>query len=142
MVCAAEAKELFGIERLIQQILPREIIPGFEPYEPLRESPTNFKPVKAKRPKKNNTNKQEHQDGPRSDKASAKKSHGNGNVWGKNDDSTGSPNQNQRRRSRRPNKANENTRSTSSPQKQPQNNKQGNSSEANVTRRPRKRPAS
>lgn len=142
LVCAAEAKELFGIERLIQQVLPREIIPGFEPYEPLRESPTNLKPVKAKRPKKNNTNKQEHQDGPRSDKASAKKSHGNGNIWGKNDDSSGNTEQYKRRRSRRPNKTNANTSATSSGQKQPQNNKQGNSSAANAPRRPRKRPAS
>lgn len=53
LVCAAEQKELFGIERLIQEVIPRIQVAGFEAKEKLAESPTTFKPIKAKKPKKN-----------------------------------------------------------------------------------------
>lgn len=54
MVCAEEYKELVGIENLINQILPREIIPGFEPEHPLGESKLGLKKKKPKKPKKPN----------------------------------------------------------------------------------------
>jgi ATP-dependent RNA helicase RhlE len=102
LVCAAEFKELTGIERLIQQVLPREIVPGFEPKERLGASPSKPKPIKPKKPKKKNPNKQEHHDGPRSDKASAKKSHNNEGVWKTSGDSSVKPQENKPRRRRRP----------------------------------------
>ncbi len=75
LVCAEEHQNLIGIERLIQQIIPRRGVPGFTPAEKLPESPTKLKPVKSKKPKKPKKPKTEHQDGGRSNKASAKKSH-------------------------------------------------------------------
>ncbi|WP_082863071.1 MULTISPECIES: DEAD/DEAH box helicase [unclassified Oleiphilus] len=105
LVCAAEYKELTGIERLIQQVLPREIVPGFEPKERLGASPAKPKPLKPKRPKKKNPNKNEHHDGPRSDKASAKKSHNNESVWKTSGDSSVKPQENKPRRRRRPSKS-------------------------------------
>ena len=73
LVCAAEFKELSGIERLIREVLPRRGVPGFTPKEKLPESPKNLKPVKPKKPKKKRPANAEHRDGARSDKASAKK---------------------------------------------------------------------
>ena len=102
LVCAAEFKELTGIERLIQQVLPREVVTGFEPKERLGESPSKPKPLKPKRPKKKNPNKREHQDGPRSDKASAKKSHNNETIWKASSDSPSKPQENKPRRRRKP----------------------------------------
>ncbi len=52
LVCADESKELFAIERAIQQIIPRKEIEGFNLAEPLADSPALL-PVKRKRPKKN-----------------------------------------------------------------------------------------
>ncbi len=51
LVCADESKELAGIERLIKQQLPRQLMPGFEPVHPLAESKLNSKPYKPKKPK-------------------------------------------------------------------------------------------
>ncbi|MDX5405991.1 MAG: DEAD/DEAH box helicase [Chromatiaceae bacterium] len=51
LVCADESKELAGIERLIKQLLPRQVMPGFEPVNPLGESKLNSKPYKPKKPK-------------------------------------------------------------------------------------------
>ncbi|MEW5682094.1 MAG: DEAD/DEAH box helicase [Pseudomonadota bacterium] len=51
LVCADEGKELAGIERLIKQQLPRQVMPGFEPVHPLGESKLNNKPYKPKKPK-------------------------------------------------------------------------------------------
>lgn len=76
LVCSDEYKELTGIERLIQEHIPRQGVPGFTPSQKLADSPTNLKPVKVKKPKKTKKpkpEKVEHQDGNRSDKASAKK---------------------------------------------------------------------
>ena len=81
LVCAEEFKELVGIERLIQQILPRRGVPGFTPKDKLPDTPKNLKPPKPKKPKKAKkikTNKPEHRDGSRSDKASTKKVQGGG----------------------------------------------------------------
>jgi ATP-dependent RNA helicase RhlE len=51
------ASELFGIERLIQQIIPRKIEVGFEPAHPVPESNLDARPIKAKKPKKPKTQK-------------------------------------------------------------------------------------
>jgi ATP-dependent RNA helicase RhlE len=51
------ASELFGIERLIQQIIPRKIEEGFEPAHPVPESNLDARPIKAKKPKKPKTQK-------------------------------------------------------------------------------------
>ncbi|BBP45792.1 ATP-dependent RNA helicase RhlE [Thiosulfatimonas sediminis] len=52
LVCAEEHEELVGIENLINQILPREMVPGFEPSQPLGESKLGLKKRKPKKPKK------------------------------------------------------------------------------------------
>ena len=51
LVCADESKELTGIERLIKQQLPRQLLAGFEPVNPLAETKLNTKPYKPKKPK-------------------------------------------------------------------------------------------
>ncbi|MFC3033599.1 DEAD/DEAH box helicase [Pseudoalteromonas fenneropenaei] len=51
-VCDETIADLFGIERLIQQVLPREIVPGFEPQFKLPESKLDSRPIKPKKPKK------------------------------------------------------------------------------------------
>jgi ATP-dependent RNA helicase RhlE len=60
LVCADESKELAGIERLTKQVIPRQIIAGFEPVQQLPDSNPNSKPDRPKRPKT------EHRDGRRS----------------------------------------------------------------------------
>ncbi|CAH0991815.1 ATP-dependent RNA helicase RhlE [Sinobacterium norvegicum] len=62
LVCADESKYLSDIERLIRQVIPREIVEGFEPTHPLAESRLQ-KPKKPKKPKQPHG---EHQDGQRS----------------------------------------------------------------------------
>jgi ATP-dependent RNA helicase RhlE len=60
LVCADETKELFAIERVIGELLDREILAGFEPVSRLPESKLNTrntKPSKARRPQS------EHHDG-------------------------------------------------------------------------------
>ncbi len=52
LVCAAEADDLFGIERLIQQLLPRVELAGYKADNPLPESKLDTRPIKAKKPKK------------------------------------------------------------------------------------------
>ncbi|WP_462160206.1 DEAD/DEAH box helicase [Pseudoalteromonas sp. GB56] len=47
---ADDAKDLNGIENLIQELLPRKIIAGYEPSNELPQS--TLKPLKAKKPKK------------------------------------------------------------------------------------------
>ena len=51
LVCADEAKEFAGIERLIKQLIPRQILEGFAPVNPLADSKLNAKPYKPKKPK-------------------------------------------------------------------------------------------
>lgn len=63
LVCADEADDLFGIERLIGQLLPRHEMEGFKPVNAVPESKLNTRPLKAKKPKKPKVN---HQDGQRS----------------------------------------------------------------------------
>lgn len=63
LVCADESKELAGIERLIKQLLPRQVLEGFVPVNALPQSKLNTKPYKPKKPK---APKPEHRDGQRS----------------------------------------------------------------------------
>ncbi|RWX56887.1 DEAD/DEAH box helicase [Photobacterium chitinilyticum] len=65
LVCADEYKELTAIERLTQQILPREEVFGFTPAIKLAESQP-LRPLKAKKPKKPKKPRIEHKDGQRS----------------------------------------------------------------------------
>ncbi|RJX65343.1 ATP-dependent helicase [Vibrio sinensis] len=51
-VCADEAVDLFGIERLIQQVLPRFELEGFKPTNAVAASTLDSRPIKAKKPKK------------------------------------------------------------------------------------------
>ncbi|MGO2319197.1 MAG: helicase-related protein, partial [Vibrio toranzoniae] len=62
LVCADEVGELFGIERLIQQVLERRELEGFSPVNKLPESRLDARPIKPKKPKK----PREHSDGQRS----------------------------------------------------------------------------
>ena len=61
-----EASELFAIERLIQKILPRHVLEGFEPEMKVPESRLDSRPIKAKKTKKTNAPRVEHKDGQRS----------------------------------------------------------------------------
>lgn len=63
LVCADEADDLFGIERLIQKLIPRKLVDGFEPVHDVPESNLDTRPIKAKKPKKP---KPDHRDGQRS----------------------------------------------------------------------------
>ncbi|CCQ10441.1 ATP-dependent RNA helicase RhlE [Pseudoalteromonas luteoviolacea B = ATCC 29581] len=51
-VTKEDALDLFGIERLIQQVITRKVEPGFEPKESIPESKLDTRPIKAKKPKK------------------------------------------------------------------------------------------
>jgi len=55
LVCAEEMKELKGIERLIKQAIPRQVIASFAPVQPLPETAANPKPLPPKKPKKPRT---------------------------------------------------------------------------------------
>ncbi|MDK9736931.1 DEAD/DEAH box helicase [Vibrio sp. D404a] len=66
LVCADEASELFGIERLIQQVLERRELEGFSPVNKLPESKLDTRPIKTKKPKKPKKPRTEHSDGQRS----------------------------------------------------------------------------
>lgn len=63
LVSADEFKQLSDIERLIQKLLPREIIDDFDPVHVLPESHLDHRPIKSRKPKKA---KVEHHDGQRS----------------------------------------------------------------------------
>jgi len=63
LVCADEFKQLSDIERLIKQLIPRELLEGFEPVHVLPESRLDQRPIRAKKPKKPKVG---HRDGQRS----------------------------------------------------------------------------
>ncbi|WP_263081196.1 DEAD/DEAH box helicase [Endozoicomonas sp. Mp262] len=65
LVSADEFKQLSDIERLIKQLLPRQLMDGFEPVHDLPESRLNHRPAKPKKPKKP---KPGHKDGQRAPK--------------------------------------------------------------------------
>jgi len=88
LVCADETKELFAIERVIGELLEREILPGFEPVSRLPESrlnARNTKPSKARRPQ----SQSEHHDGQHA--ANSTKQHKQGNNSAGNNSSRRSP---------------------------------------------------
>ncbi|WP_086932895.1 DEAD/DEAH box helicase [Agarilytica rhodophyticola] len=62
LVCADEYKQLSDIERLIQQLLTRKLVDGFEPVHDVPPSRLDKRPVRPKKPKKP---KVEHRDGQR-----------------------------------------------------------------------------
>lgn len=64
LVSSDEFKLLKGIETLIQKIIPRKILAGFEPQEIMPESVLT--PPKRKKPKKPKKNRTYHNDGQRS----------------------------------------------------------------------------
>ena len=66
LVCADEVKELFAIERVIGELLEREILPGFEPVSRLPESKLNARAPRVNKPKRanpRNEQRNEHRDG-------------------------------------------------------------------------------
>ncbi|MEE8057977.1 MAG: DEAD/DEAH box helicase [Pseudomonadales bacterium] len=63
LVSADEAKQLFTIERLIKELLPRKLIEGFEPVHALPQSRLDTRPLRAKKPQKAKVG---HSDGQRS----------------------------------------------------------------------------
>lgn len=52
LVCHDELKQIKDIERLIQQVLPREDVDGFEPTHDLPITTLDTRPARPKRPKK------------------------------------------------------------------------------------------
>lgn len=52
LVCADESKQLADIERLINELLPREAVAGFEPVNQVPTTTLSSKPRKPKKPKK------------------------------------------------------------------------------------------
>jgi len=100
LVCADEFKQLADIERLIQKLLPRKIIEGFEPVNKLPES--RLRPLKNKKPSKHKKKpKTDHQDGQRSgENARGHK------PSGKNKKHTGSANTQNQQPGKRPNRNN------------------------------------
>lgn len=63
LVCSEEDKLLFGIERLIGEVIERKTLEGYTPTHPLKQSRLDPRPKKPKKPKKPKVN---HQDGQRS----------------------------------------------------------------------------
>lgn len=82
LVSGDEYKELVGIERLIQQTLPREEVAGFSPLDKLADPPKQLKPLKPKKPKKPRKPRSEHHDGART---------GQGNARNKSQANAGNP---------------------------------------------------
>lgn len=66
LVSEDEFQCLKDIERLIQQLIPREDIEGFMPVNSLKKSVLDTRPIKSKRPKKTRNPKVDHVDGQRS----------------------------------------------------------------------------
>jgi ATP-dependent RNA helicase RhlE len=62
LVCADETKELFAIERVIGELLEREILVGFEPVSRLPESRLNTRAAKPNKPRRPQS-QSEHHDG-------------------------------------------------------------------------------
>jgi len=52
LVCADEFEELAAVERVIQQLITRKVMKGFEPAHALPESHLDTRPIKPKKPKK------------------------------------------------------------------------------------------
>jgi ATP-dependent RNA helicase RhlE len=72
LVSAIEAPELFAIERLIQQVLPRIELQGFAPSNKVPESILDTRPIKAKKPKKPKQPKMHNAEGNQSARGASK----------------------------------------------------------------------
>jgi ATP-dependent RNA helicase RhlE len=71
LVTADEAKQLSDVENLIQKLLDREIMPGFEPVNPVPES--RLRAQKPKKPKKPKQGHAEHHKGSHDSPASKRR---------------------------------------------------------------------
>ena len=128
LVCADEAKHLVDIERLIQQQLEREVVPGFEPVNELSESRKPL-PPKRHKPKNPRQARSEHQDGQRSgENARGHKPTGKNKRHTGGGQSSGNDRRNERTNSERRNS--ENSRSETKPRSN-QNRSTRASSESN-----------
>ncbi len=112
LVSADEFKQLEDIERLIQKIIPRKLIDGFEPVHDLPES-KNPKPHKPKKPKKPKNPQATHRDA-RSPSAKSKPAKARAKPADKNKSNNSQPKS----------KANANTKARSSNNSRPSRNKQ------------------
>ena len=74
LVSVDEFSQLADIERLVGELLERQIVAGFEPKEPLPESRLDRRPPKPKKPKKT----KQHQGGNHSGQRSSNGARGNG----------------------------------------------------------------
>ncbi len=66
LVCADEFKQLSDIERVIQKVIERRFIDGFEPVHDVPESRTDLRPSRPKKPRRSQRPKTDHRDGQRS----------------------------------------------------------------------------
>ncbi|MDP2562614.1 DEAD/DEAH box helicase [Psychrobium sp. 1_MG-2023] len=66
LVSNDEMQQLKDIERLIQELIPRKEIPGFEAIHRVPETELDTRPIKPKRAKKPKKPRTDHQDGQRS----------------------------------------------------------------------------
>jgi len=62
LVCADEFKELSAIERLLKQLLPRQVIAAYSPVNQLPPSQLDLRPIKPKKPKKPKKPNKNHKD--------------------------------------------------------------------------------
>lgn len=126
LVCVDEFDELADIERLINQILPRETMDGFEPLHVLPASSLTSRPPRKAKPKKPNKgrkaggNKQrrdgspgENRAGPKS-AASKKKRPAQGAKRGGNAEASGAEGQKAKRSTRKPAKRGGNSKGNAS----------------------------
>lgn len=79
LVCADESKQLRDIERLINELLPREVIAGFEPVNDVAVTQLSNKPPKPKKPKKPKVMDRARQDAPEGKRNPSEKRHHHGN---------------------------------------------------------------
>ncbi|WP_419834313.1 DEAD/DEAH box helicase [Endozoicomonas atrinae] len=90
LVCADETKQLRDIERLINQLLPREMISGFEPVNEVPVTQLSGKSPKPKKPKKPKTFDRSGQESERKGKTPEGKQQGGRNNEGRKSGEMGS----------------------------------------------------
>ena len=106
LVSADEQKQLADIEQLIQQLLPREYIEGYEPVHDIPETRIATRPKKSKKPKQA---KAGHRDGQRNSGRSSDQNKSGGN--GKNN--SNSQNSNRKTTAKKPSKYGQSARPAS-----------------------------
>ncbi len=90
LVCADETKQLRDIERLINQVLPREMISGFEPVNEVPVTQLSGKSPKPKKPKKPKTSDRSGQESGMKGQTPEGKQKGRRSHEGKSSGETGS----------------------------------------------------